>query len=321
MSDEQSPGSSLKSNGFVALAAASFVLIVLGALVRANGAGLACPDWPLCFGQLVPEFDMRVGFEWSHRLLAGLVSLGLLGLTLVVLRGHPERRIKLGLSVAWLLLSVQVVLGGLTVLLRLAPWTVTAHLITGTIFFITLVWLAIDLRESGQAHWRTGPALSHAQVGLIGLTAVVMFGQIVLGGMVSSHGAGLACADFPTCDGESWIPTFSGLVGIHVLHRLNAGLLVACFVLIAIQNRRHPSVAPIAHVGLHLVFLQAIVGILNVLLRVPIEMTAVHSALAAALALSTGLLMRQALGLSFGARGIAPAQTGSQRSARAREAA
>ena len=48
---------------------------MLGALVRAHEAGLACPDWPLCFGEFVPAFDLRVGFEYSHRVLAGSVSL------------------------------------------------------------------------------------------------------------------------------------------------------------------------------------------------------------------------------------------------------
>ena len=64
---------------------------------------------------------------------------------------------------------------------------------------------------------------------------------------------------------------------------------------LAVASRRHPSVGPPARFALHLVFLQAVVGILNVLARVPIELTALHSAMAAAIAICTGLLVRQAL--------------------------
>lgn len=295
------------SAGLLALAAASFVLIVLGALVRANGAGLACPDWPLCFGQLVPEFDMRVGFEWSHRLLAGLVSVGLLLITIPLLRQRPGRRIKRGLAVAWTLLLVQVVLGGLTVLLRLAPWTVAAHLLTGTAFFITLVWLAVDLRETHTpraAAWREGPGIGSLSRGLIGLTALAVVGQLLLGGMVSSHGAGLACHAFPTCDGSQFFPTLSGLVGFHVLHRVNAVVLLLSFAALAFAVRRHPGVSRMANLAMHLVFLQALVGILNVLLRIPIEVTAVHSALASGISLCTGLLVRQGIGLPSLAKSV-----------------
>ena len=63
------------ATGFVALAGVTYVLIVFGALVRANGAGLACPDWPLCFGEVIPAFDVGVAFEWGHRALAGSVGL------------------------------------------------------------------------------------------------------------------------------------------------------------------------------------------------------------------------------------------------------
>ena len=59
------------AGGLGLLAGVTYVLIVFGALVRAHGAGLACPDWPLCFGEWVPEFDFRIAFEWGHRALAG----------------------------------------------------------------------------------------------------------------------------------------------------------------------------------------------------------------------------------------------------------
>ena len=118
-----------------ALVALTLGLIVLGALVRAHGAGLACPDWPRCFGVWVPVLDLRIGFEWAHRVMAGSISLLFVGLGVAVLRDPVLRRAAGGpLAIAAALLVAQIVLGGLTVLLGLAPWTVTAHLLTGTSF-------------------------------------------------------------------------------------------------------------------------------------------------------------------------------------------
>ena len=77
--------------GFVVLMLVTTALIVLGALVRAHGAGLACPDWPLCFGRVIPEIDFEVAFEWSHRVLAGAVSLAFAALAFGVLRRPAAR--------------------------------------------------------------------------------------------------------------------------------------------------------------------------------------------------------------------------------------
>jgi len=128
---------------------------------------------------------------------------------------------------------------------------------------------------------------------LVGALAVLLRLQIFLGGLVSSHGAGLGCAAFPTCDGESFAPTLHGMVGLHVLHRLNAVLLLLCGVAFAWAARASGRVGVLAWTALRLLVFQFGVGALNVLLHLMIEMTALHTALAAALALTVSLAVRE----------------------------
>lgn len=282
--------------GAAALALAAWALIVIGALVRAHGAGLSCPDWPLCRGQLVPSFDARIALEWGHRLLAGTLSLGVAALAFAVLR-RRELRARFGraLAIVFALLGVQVLLGGLTVLLGLAPWTVTAHLVIGNAFALALAWLARDLLDTARHETRPPAKLAPGTVRLVGAACALVALQLVLGGLVSSHFAGLACATFPLCNGDSLAPTLQGPVGLHVLHRLNAYGVAAVFALLAWQLRGAGRTSRLAWTGLRLVLLQVAVGAANVLLRLPVEVTALHSALAAGIILCTGLLARDAL--------------------------
>ena len=91
------------------LIAATTALIVLGALVRAHDAGLACPDWPQCFGTWIPELNLKVAFEWSHRVVAGGVALSYATLATWLWRTGPaSARPWLGLGA--FLLGVQIVL-------------------------------------------------------------------------------------------------------------------------------------------------------------------------------------------------------------------
>jgi cytochrome c oxidase assembly protein subunit 15 len=274
--------------GFAALAAATWLLIVVGALVRANGAGLACPDWPLCFGELVPRFDVKVAFEWGHRALAGGISLGLAALSFAA-RRIPGMRARLALL--WLLLGSQVVFGGLTVLLQLAPWTVTVHLLLGNTFCAALLWTAADLREAGRKTLR-GP-LPSAVRALATAAVILIVIQVALGGLVSSHAAGLACASFPTCDGRSFAPSLHGQVGIHVLHRATAFLLLGALAWLVWVARHEPRLGALARGSARLVLLQIVLGVINVLMRLPIEVTALHSALAAVLVLHSALMLRE----------------------------
>ena len=99
------PGARL-ALGFQFLVVLPFCLIVLGALVRANGAGLACPDWPLCFGEFIPRFDFKIAFEWGHRVLAGSVGIVFIALAGWTLRQSELRaKMGLGLLVAALMLA------------------------------------------------------------------------------------------------------------------------------------------------------------------------------------------------------------------------
>jgi heme A synthase len=284
--DSTSPAARRLALGFFSLVAVAYGLIVLGALVRANDAGLACPDWPLCFGQLVPAFDVRVAFEYSHRVIAGGLALGFVWLAWRTLREPALRaRCRPAVVLAAVLLVAQIILGGLTVLHLLAAWTVTSHLITGNAFAATLLWIALDLRaaQRGEA---APPLASPGVRRAVGAAALLLFAQMVLGGLVASRYAGLACTNWPACGPEGWFPSFEGAVGLHLFHRWNALLVVVGLGTAWSLSRQSAELRTLTSLALALAGVQFLVGIANVLLRLPVEVTGLHSALAAALVLT-----------------------------------
>jgi cytochrome c oxidase assembly protein subunit 15 len=94
-------------------------------------------------------------------------------------------------------------------------------------------------------------------------------------------------------DGE-FFPTFSGIQGLHVLHRTVAYTLVAALLVAAALTRRHPALGRCLALASALALAQVAVGVANVLLRLPVEITALHSALAAALVCTLGIAMQVA---------------------------
>src|SRR4051812_19970885 len=125
-----------------------YFLIVLGGLVRNLGAGLSCPDWPLCMGKFIPPFEIRVYAEYFHRLAALLVSLITVTLVIYIWKNPEVRKVHGRLAtIAFLLLLSQVILGGLTVLKLLQSEIVTLHLATGTMFFAIVLLMAVRQRR------------------------------------------------------------------------------------------------------------------------------------------------------------------------------
>ncbi len=283
------------AGAFLALVSLTFCLIVLGALVRANDAGLACPEWPLCFGRFIPQMDVRVGFEWSHRVFAALVSLGFAGLALLALRRAATRRTAgPWIALAAPLLALQVLLGALTVWNLLAAWTVTAHLLAGNAFAVVLLLTANALHDQAIDRPPAPPAGTAARC-WVALAAALLVLQITLGGLVSSRFAGLACPEWPACSGGVWFPTWHGTVGLHLLHRLNAYALLAVLLAAALSGGRAPRLRQLTRLALGLGIAQGIVGVGNVVLGIPVEVTGLHSGLAAALVLNVALAAREVI--------------------------
>ena len=277
---------------FAALVVVTHALIVLGALVRAHDAGLACPDWPLCFGEWIPRFDLQVAFEWSHRVLAGSVALAFAVLAALcwprLPAGDPVRR---ALALGALGLVVQILLGALTVWRLLDFRTVTAHLLMGNAVAAAFLWVALDLYARRRPPAQAPAVRPGARRALLGVT-VLLAAQMTLGGMVSSQYAGPVCPEWPTCAGGQWFPAWGGLVGLHLLHRMNGYALLLALAALAWRSRREPA---LTHLGIALVglgVLQVAVGAANVLTGIPVELTGLHSLLATALVLVTTAAIR-----------------------------
>src|SRR5437868_10633427 len=105
----------------IALAVATYLLVLIGGLVHGTGSSLACPDWPTCYGSLMPKMEGGVLVEHSHRLAAGTVVILTLALAtmLSLSRAASLRPLRPFGWLAFGLVVVQALLGGITVMLRL----------------------------------------------------------------------------------------------------------------------------------------------------------------------------------------------------------
>ena len=267
----------------LATVALMFGLIVLGSIVRTTGSGLACPDWPLCQGRLFPPFQFNAMIEWFHRLVALLVSL-LLVSTVGWVMAHPPLRARLGgLAVlAAGLLAAQVLLGALTVWKLLDPAVVGGHLGVALLLFSTLLAIALVAAANAEPDRAILDERPAGLLPLFSFAAAAIYGQSLLGGIVSAHAAGLACPDWPTCGGL-WFPPMQGNVGLQVAHRWGAYGLVALMMVVALRARvaADPVIARVGSLLLALALGQIALGVANVVMGLTVWLSAAHLANAA----------------------------------------
>jgi heme A synthase len=228
------------------LALATFILLLVGGLVHGTGSGLACPDWPLCFGSAFPEMKGHVLYEHSHRLVAGTVALltVLLAVAIWVSRrrssAENDRHLaSLGLG-AVALVVVQALLGALTVWLKLPALVSTAHLAVSMLFFSLILYLAARLHPNWEG--RRVP-LGRRERNWLGWALIATYAQILLGGLVRHTGSGLACIDFPLCQGSLLPLSAHPSVILQAVHRLMAVLVAVMIVFGAVGLLRSPATA------------------------------------------------------------------------------
>src|SRR5450432_2621969 len=271
----------------VATAVATYLLILIGGLVHGTGSSLACPDWPTCYGTLMPKMEGGVLVEHSHRIAA--FTVGLLALSLAVMltaaRDPALRRLRPFGWLAVALVFAQGLLGGITVLLRLPTPISTAHTATSLLCFLTVLYIAVRARPAAIAP-ATPPAAAPPVVARFALVAAVgVYFQMVLGGLVRHSGAALACTDVPLCRGSLW-PDAHPTVLVQALHRLNAvavALLVIASAVLTFRRATRPSLRVLAGVAPILVGVQIWLGLRSVTTFLDLATVESHLAVATAL--------------------------------------
>src|SRR5918997_939828 len=124
--------------------ALTFLVIAWGGMVRATGAGLACPDWPLCNGSAVPEPQKLVLIEWGHRFIAGILGFAIFYTTFGAWRWfRRDRGVLVPATLASVFVIIQIILGAITVTADLSPQVVSAHLGTSMLVFAAMLVTAV----------------------------------------------------------------------------------------------------------------------------------------------------------------------------------
>jgi heme A synthase len=274
----------------VVTAGLTFILLLMGGLVHNTGSSLACPDWPLCFGKVMPKMEGGVLVEHSHRLVAATVTFLAFGLLIAcwqrASRTGDGRLRALGIAAFSLVLG-QALLGGLTVIFRLPTIVSTAHLAVSQLFFLTLIYIAFRAVDDAKA------ALPAKVQRMTLWGAVAVYAQMLLGALMRHLGAGLACTDVPLCQGKLWPTGVHPNVTLHVLHRLFAlavfGHLVGMAIVVA-KNTDRRGVKLLAIAAPLLAVVQITLGILSVTTFLDAVPVTAHLGVAAALLADCAIL-------------------------------
>ena len=263
------------------IAIATWMVMAIGSATRVMNAGLACPDWPLCYGSVLPaeQMNLQVFLEWFHRLVAssvGFATIVLFGTSWYFRQSLPKW-LPWATSGSLSLVVFQGILGGLTVTQLLRFDIVTAHLGTGLLFFSSLLAIATALSNQANLANLIDAARVSIKFAWLGLTAAVLvYLQSILGALVASQWALHQC--FATQD--MCIVLNAHLIGVIPATLASIALVAAVWLTKAIA----PILRLVGSIAGLLVFAQVAIGYATYKLHLQVEpLTIAHQATGSAL--------------------------------------
>ncbi len=216
-----------------AMAGLAWLMMTVGAYVRASESGLGCPDWPACHGQLVAGGHHAMTEE-IHRWVGTVLVVGVVGLALLILRRYRGER-RLIRPTWWMLglLALQVVLGGVTVLLKNVSWTVVAHYGGASLLIASIALVSVRLAAGPQE-----PPRRDSLSRLIDWFAVLSFGLLLAGSTLANTDSDNVCGrSYPLCHG-TLTPDLNHNVVINLTHRIWAGAMLVLALWVYARCRR-----------------------------------------------------------------------------------
>lgn len=263
--------------------ASALLAVTLGGVVRVTGSGLGCPDWPLCYGQIIPPWELAAWIEYIHRLSAAVAGVFTLLMVVSVYAQHgPRSRVFALAAATGVFLLVQAALGAFTVLSEIEPGWALLHtgVAAGLVGLLSLTTAQLVrprwFHEGLQPGWNLD-ALRRSSTVL----AAVTFVMLLSGAYVTrSVGAPLACTTIPLCNVMPWDMT--GPQWLHMAHRAIGLVVVVLMLAVAFHAiaARHVGLAATAGFMVSLLALQTTLGILNVVLKLPPDVRGSHLAAA-----------------------------------------
>ena len=273
----------------IATAVLTYMLIVVGGVVRVTGSGDGCGSsggWPLCNGSLLPALRTTTLIEFSHRWITTVTTVLVVALLISAwVWQRRYRRVVVSSTIAGVLLLVQIVLGALVVEFDLPGGIVMIHLANALLLLGVLVYVAVAANTLG-AKVDAGAAAPASAFGLAVFAAAATYILALSGALIVETKSSAGCDGWPLCGGGFQLPATSMDV-IDMVHRVVAGVaLIVIGAVMGIVIRRHRGDRGIrlAALVVNVVLLfQVAAGALVVVLRLPAGVQGLHIALASLL--------------------------------------